>query len=34
VFIGAAAASFSCGLSVVIRLIKLRVDVQSSRKTD
>ena len=34
VFIGAAAASFSCGLSVVIRLIKLRIDVQPSSKTD
>jgi len=34
VFIGAAAASFSCALSVVIRLIKLRIDVQSLSKKD
>ena len=32
VFIGAAAASFSCALSVVIRLIKLRIEVKSSSK--
>ena len=31
VFIGAAAASFSCALSVIIRLIKLRIEIKSSR---
>ena len=31
-FIGAAVAGFSCGLSVVLKLVKLRIDL-SSQKT-